>query len=75
MFSTDGPSHYNVFYNDELSSLVLYTLIDFSFLVLCSGFARIVGYWQALEGVAEISWGGQTLPGVAGVCQVMAVLI
>ena len=62
MFSTDGPSPSNVFYNNGLSSLVLYTLIDFSFPVFCSVLPRFVGLCQALEGVAEVSWG---VPGFA----------
>ena len=52
----------SVFYNNGLSSLVLYTLIDFSFPVLCSVLPRFVGFCQALEGVAEVSWG---VPGFA----------
>ena len=62
MFSTDGPSPSSVFYNNGLSSLVLYTLIDFSFPVLCSVLPRFVGFCQALEVVAEVSWG---VPGFA----------
>ena len=62
MFSTDGPSPSSVFYNNGLSSLVLYTLIDFSFPVLCSVLPKFVGFCQALDGVAEVSWG---VPGFA----------
>ena len=61
----DGPSSSSVFYNNELflsGGIHIHVLMDFSFPVLCSGFPRFVGFCQALEGVAEISWGG---PGFA----------